>query len=149
MKVILVTDVKGQGKKDQMIEVSEGYARNFLLPKKLAIVADTKAINEMKRRQESKQFKLEEERAAAAALAAQIEAAEVTVYANPGADGKLYGAVTTKDIAEAMECQHKLVVDKRKITIDTPIKALGRYELKIKLYEEVSATLHVTVAKQA
>ena len=115
MKVLLLADVKGQGKKDQIVEVSDGYARNFLFPKKLAVVADNKAMSEAKSKEEAKQYKLSEEKKAARALAEKLGALTVVVTASSGADGRLYGSITAKDIAEKLSAQHKIEIDKRKL----------------------------------
>jgi large subunit ribosomal protein L9 len=147
MKVLLLADVKGQGKKDQIVEVSDGYARNFLFPKKLAIVADAKAISETKSKEEAKQFKLKEEKAAAKALAEKLSTLTVRITATSGADGRLYGSVTSKDIAEKLKEQHKVDIDKRKLVLNESIKAYGTYEIEVKVYPEVSAKLKVAVCE--
>ena len=146
MKVILTQDVKGQGKKDQIVEVSDGYARNFLLPKKLAIMADAKALNEAKNKEASKNHKVAVETAEAKDIASKLEGILVKIVSKSGADGKLYGAVTNKDVADALEAQHKIVIDKKKISIPTPIKAYGKYELDVKLYTEVSGKINLLVS---
>ncbi len=146
MKVILTQDVKGQGKKDQIIEVSDGYARNFLLPKKLAIPADAKAINEVKNKEASRAHKIEVEKAEATALAGKLDTVLVKLVCKSGADGRLYGSVTAKEIAEALEKQYHLTVDKRKITIPEPIKTFGKFELEVKLYTDVVGKIHLLVA---
>ena len=145
MQVILTADVKGQGKKDQIINVSDGYARNFLFPKKLAIPADKKAIADVKNREASRQHKIDTERAEAKAVAEKLSGVLVQVKMGAGADGRLYGSVTAKDIAEALERDHKIVVDRRKITIADPIKAYGNYSLDIKLYTDVIGKINVLV----
>ncbi len=147
MKVLLLADVKGQGKKDQIVEVSDGYARNFLFPKKLAVVADNKVMSEAKSREESKQFRLKEEKAAAQALAAKLGSLTVKISAPSGADGRLYGSVTTKDIADELAKQHKINIDKRKLSLPENIKAYGTYNVEVKVYPEVTATLKVTVTE--
>ena len=147
MKVLLLADVKGQGKKDQIVEVSDGYARNFLFPKKLAVVADNKVMSEAKSREESKQFRLKEEKAAAQALAAKLGSLTVKISAPSGADGRLYGSVTTKDIADELAKQHKITIDKRKLSLPENIKAYGTYNVEVKVYPEVTATLKVTVTE--
>lgn len=147
MKVLLLADVKGQGKKDQIVEVSDGYARNFLFPKKLAITADAKAMSEAKSKEESKQFKLKEEKAAAQALADKLGKLTVKITASSGADGRLYGSVTSKDIADELGKQHKIDIDKRKLVLSENIKAYGTYEIEVKVYPEVSAKLKVTVSE--
>ena len=145
MKVILLKDVKGQGKKDQVVEVSDGYARNFLFPKKLAIVADAKATNELKGKEESRQHKIDEERRAANELAEKLAATTLKVKAASGADGRLYGAVTSKDIAEKLEADFGIKVDKRKINLSDPIKTHGTYSIEVKLYAEISGKFTVVV----
>lgn len=145
MKVILLKDVKGQGKKDQMIEVSDGYARNFLLPKKLAIIADAKATNELKGKEESRLFKIEEEKKAARELAEKLSEVVVKIKSASGADGRLYGAVTAKDIAETLEKVFGISVDKRKLSITEPIKAHGTYSVAVKLYADITGKFTVVV----
>ena len=147
MKVLLLADVKGQGKKDQIVEVSDGYARNFLFPKKLAVAADAKVMSETRSKEEAKQFRLKEEKAAAVALAERISTLTVKITASSGADGRLYGSVTTKDIAEALKAQHKIDLDKRKLVLAENIKAYGTYNVEAKVYSEVSAKLKVTVTQ--
>ena len=148
MKVVLLQDVKAQGKKGQIIDVSEGYARNFLFPKKLAIVADAKAINDVKNKESSKQHKLEVEKSQAKELGEKITNATVKIRAEAGNDGRFYGAVTAKDISEALKAQTGIDVDKRKIVLDSPIKAFGTYKLDVKLYPEVTAKLTVSVVEK-
>ena len=145
MKLILTQDVKGQGKKDQIIEVSDGYARNFLIPKGLAVPADAKAVSEVKNREASKAHKIETEKAAATELAKKLESITVEIAAQAGGDGRLYGSVTAKEIGEELAKQHKITVDRRKITLDTPIKSFGTYKLDVKLYTDVvgKITVHV------
>lgn len=145
MKVVLLKDVKGQGKKDQIIEVSDGYARNFLFPKKFAIPADAKAENDLRGKAEAQQYKLEEERKAARTVAEKLNTCNVILHAESGKDGRLYGAITAKDIATALAEQFDIHVDKRKIVLDAAIKAYGTYLVPIKLYEDISATCRVTV----
>ena len=145
MKVILLCDVKGQGKKDQIVEVSDGYERNFLFPQKKAIPADAKETSELKSKEESKQFKISEERKAAQALADKIKETSVDIVMGHGADGRLYGSVTSKDIAENLSKLINAEVDKRKINLKESIKAYGNYEVEIKLYQDVSAKFIVKV----
>lgn len=145
MKVVFLTDVKGQGKKDQVKDVSDGYARNFLLPKGLAVPADAKMLNEIKNRESSKQHKIEVEKAEANALAEKLKSIVVKIKAQAGSDGRLYGSVTTKDIAEALEAQHGIAIDRRKLTLNDPIKAHGTYILELKLYTEITAKVTVSV----
>jgi large subunit ribosomal protein L9 len=147
MKVLLLADVKGQGKKDQIVDVSDGYARNFLFPKKLAIAADAKVLSEAKSKEESRQFKLKEEKAAAKALADKLSALTVNITASSGGDGRLYGSITSKDIAEKLASQHKIEIDKRKLSLSENIKSYGTYEVEVKVYPEISAKLKVTVSE--
>ena len=148
MKVMLLQDVKGQGKKDQIVDVSDGYARNFLLPKKLAVIADNKAISDAKAKEESKKHKIEVEKAAANELKEKMDAVLVKIGATAGADGKLYGSVTSSDIAAELEKQHGVTIDRRKIQMDGAIKAVGQYDLEVKLYPEISGTVHVLVTQK-
>ncbi len=148
MKVILTQDVKAQGKKGDIIEVSDGYARNFLFPRKLAVVADAQAINEAKNRESSKQHKIETERAAAKELAARLAGVLVKISVPSGADDRLYGSVTAKDIAEALREQFGIELDRRKIVLQDNIKAFGSYTVDAKLYTEVVAHINVLVCKK-
>ncbi len=145
MKVLLLADVKGQGKKDQIVEVSDGYARNFLFPKKLAVAADAKVMSEAKSKDEAKQFRLKEEKAAAKALAEKLTTLTVKITASSGADGRLYGSVTSKDIAEALAAQHGIDIDKRKLILSENVKSYGTYNVDVKVYPEISGTLKVVV----
>ena len=133
MKVILLCDVKGQGKKDQIINVSDGYARNFLFPQKKAIPADNKAQNELRGKEEAKQYKIAEDKKSALALAEKIKAQEVKIKMGHGHDGRLYGSVTAKDIAEKLKEILGVEIDKRKIALKDPIKAYGNHSVEIKL----------------
>ncbi len=146
MKVVFLADVKGQGKKDQIKEVSDGYARNFLLPKKLAVPADAKVLNEIKNKEASKQHKIDVEKAEAKAIAEKLTAVVVKIPAQAGADGRLYGSVTSKDIAEALQKQHGIVIDKRKLALTDPIKAFGLYAIDVKLYAEITGKVNVSVS---
>lgn len=148
MKVVLLQDVKGQGKANDVINVSDGYARNFLFPRNLAVVADAKALAQVKSKKESAQHKIDVDKANANALADKIKDTKVVITAEAGKDGRFYGAVTSKDIAEALKAQHKIDVDKRKIELDAPIKAFGTYMVNVKLYAEISATLTVQVTER-
>ncbi len=144
MKVILLTNVKGLGKKDEMVEASDGYARNYLIPKKLAIVADNKAQNELKGKESARQFKIDEEKKAAREIAAKLEGTVVKIRSASGADGRLYGAVTAKDVAEALAKDHGIVVDKRKMELDN-IKNYGTYSVTVKLYTDIIGKFTVVV----
>ncbi len=145
MKVILTQDVKGQGKKGQAINVSDGYARNFLFPKGLAIVADAAAMNDLKNKEESRLPKIELEKQAAKETAAKLEKVSVKVLATAGADGRLYGSVTAKEIAQCLEDQHKITIDKRKIDLSDPIRAFGSYSVNVKLYTDIIGKINVVI----
>ncbi len=145
MKVILLCDVKGQGKKDQIVNVSDGYARNFLFPKKLAIPADAKSENELRGKEEAKQYKIAEDKKAAVMLAEKIKDKEVKIQMGHGQDGRLYGSVTAKDIAEQLSKLVGQTLDKRKILLKDTIKAYGKYTVEIKVHPEVVATFFVLV----
>ena len=144
MKVVLLADVQGQGKKDEIINVSEGYARNFLFPKKLAIVADNKILNEIKGKEEKRLRQIELEKAAALETKAKLESVQVIIKVSAGEGDRLYGAVTAKDIADALLAQHGIEVDKRKIVTDA-IKAFGSYTPEIKLFPEITGKINVIV----
>ena len=142
MKVVLLQDVKGQGKKDDLINVSDGYARNFLFPKKLAVEADAKVL---KNKEAAKQRRIELEKQAARDTAEKLAGTLVKIKVKEGADGKFYGSVTTKDIAEALKEQCGIEVDKRKLVLGENIKGYGTYTVDVKLYPEISGKLNVLV----
>ena len=148
MKVVLIQDVKGQGKKNDIIDVSDGYARNFLFPRKLAIVADAKAINDVKNKKSSEEHKIELEKANAREIASKLGETKVVICAEAGKDGRFYGAITSKDISDALKAQAKLDIDKRKIVLDAPIKAFGTYIVDVKLYSGISGKLNVQVKEK-
>ena len=148
MKVILLQDVKGQGKKGQLIEASDGYARNFLIPRKLAVPATAENLNTMKQQEKAKQAQAAAEKAEAQAVAEKLQAVVVKLTAKAGAGGRLFGAVTSKEISDALKEQHGLDVAKTKIVQDEPIKSFGTYQLKCKLGYEVTGTLNVVVAEE-
>ena len=145
MKVILLADVKGQGKKDEIINVSDGYARNFLLPKKLAVEADAKALNEAKNKEASKQFKIDTEKKNAQAIAKKLEDIVVRIVYAAGPDKRLYGSVTSKEIAEYLKKDHGIEIDKRKIMLKESIKSFGTFKVEAKLYTDVVGTITVEV----
>jgi len=147
MKVVLLKDVKGQGKAGQVVEVSDGYARNFLLPKKLAVEADAKALNEIKNKEAAQKFKIETERAKALETAKKLEGTLLRIKMASGGDGKLYGSVTSKDIAEKLAAEFSIEIDKRKIELDNPIKAYGSYTIPVKLYNDVTGKINVIVTE--
>ena len=148
MKVILQQDVRGQGKKGQMIEVAEGYARNFLLPRKLAVPATADAVNTMKLKEKAKKAEDGRLKAEAEAIVEKLKNSPVKVTARAGANGKLFGAVTSKEVSDALQAQYGIELAKQKIVMDEPIKAYGSYELKAKLGYEVSGTVYVMVVEE-
>ncbi len=148
MKVLLLQDVKSQGKKDQIINVSEGYARNFLFPQKLAIPADAKAVTDAKNRKDSQNHKIELEKQAARELSKKIGESTVKIVGDAGEGGRFYGAVTSKDIAEALKSQFNIEIDKRKFELDAPIKAFGTYRIDVKLYQGITGKLTVMVVEK-
>lgn len=148
MKVILLKDVKGQGKKDQVVNVSDGYARNFLFPNGLAIAADAKALNEIKNKEASKQHKIDVERAQAKDIAEKLTSILVKIPSTAGSDGRLYGSVTTKDVSDALAKDFGISIDKRKIVMNDPIRAYGNYQLDVKLYTDVSGKINVLVCEK-
>ena len=148
MKVILQQDVKGQGKKGQMVEVSEGYARNFLLPRKLAIAATTDAINTMNLKEKARKAEEARQKAEAEATAEKLKECMVKLTAKAGSGGRLFGAVTTKEISDGLKAQFGLDIPKQKLVLEDPIKSFGSYQVKAKLGFEVSGTVYVTVCEE-
>ena len=148
MKVILLQDVKGQGKKGQLIEASDGYARNFLLPRKLAVAATAENLNTMKQQEKAKKAQEAAEKAEAQAVAEKLKAIVVKVTAKAGSGGRLFGAVTSKEISDALKEQFGLDIAKTKIVQDEPIKSFGTYQLKCKLGYEITGTLNVVVTEE-
>lgn len=147
MKVILNQDVKGQGKKGDMVEVSDGYARNFLLPRKLAKEATKENINIMQGQKDSQEYRKKKELEEALATKENIEKVTVAIKAKAGENGKLFGSVTSKEIAEELKMQHHIKLDKKKFVLPDGIKALGTTEVEIKVHQGVSAKLKVSVEK--
>lgn len=147
MKVILLADIKGKGKKDQVVDVSDGYARNYLFAKKLAIEADAKALNELRGREASKQYKLDVEKKAAQELAKQLETITLVLKRKAGVDNKLYGAITTKEITQQLKQEYNLDVDKKRLSMESPIKTFGTYKIKAKLFNDVFTTITVQVVE--
>ena len=147
MKVILQQDVKGQGKKGQLVEVSDGYGRNFLLPRKLAVEAPAENINTMKMQDKAKKAKAAEEKARAETLSEQLKNCQVKISARAGQGGKLFGAVTGKEISDALKAQYGLEVNKSQLVLAAPIKSFGSYEVNCKLGSEVSGTVYVLVTE--
>ncbi len=145
MKVVLLADVKGQGKKNDVVEVSDGYARNFLLPRKLAVIADSKVMNELRTKEEANEFRIREEQKAARALAERLATLTVKIKCASGADGRLYGAVTAKDIAEVLDKEFGIKIDKRKITLSEQIRTYGVFPVEVRLYTDISGKFTVVV----
>ena len=145
MKVILLQDVKGKGKKGQMLEVSDGYARNFMLPKKLAIEATPDAINTMRMNDKATQERIAREKAAALEISKKLRDMTLVVTAKGGGNGRLFGAVTNQEIATALKAKSGIELDKRKIVISDPIKNVGTYTVTCKLGYEISAPLTVKI----
>ena len=145
MKVILLQDVKGKGKKGQMIEVSDGYARNFMLPKKMAIEATPDAINTMRMNDKATQERIAKEKAEALALSKQLRELTLVVTAKGGGAGRLFGSVTNQEIADALKAKTGITLDKRKIVIADTIKSVGTYTVTCKLGYEITAPLTVKI----
>ena len=148
MKVILLQDVKAQGKKGQMITVSDGYARNFLLPRKLAIAATTDAINTLNLKEKARKAEEARQKAEAEAISAKLKDCPVKLTAKAGNGGKLFGAVTTKEISEGLAKQYGMNIPKQKLVLEDPIKSFGTYQVKAKLGFEISGTVTVSVAEE-
>lgn len=145
MKVILQADVKGTGKKGQVFEVADGYARNFLFPKKLAIEATTGNVQDITHKKALEERRKEKEKEVAVELAGKLNALRIDVKTKTGEGGRLFGSVTSKEIVDALKKQHGVEVDKRKLELKEPIKALGNYEVHVKIYPDVIAKLQVQV----
>ena len=145
MKVILLQDVKGKGKKGQMLEVSDGYARNFMLPKKIAIEATPDAINTMRMNDKATQERIAKEKAEALALSKQLREMTLVVTAKGGGAGRLFGSVTNQEIADSLKAKAGIALDKRKIIIADPIKNIGTYTVTCKLGYEINAPLTVKI----
>ena len=148
MKVILLADVKGQGKKNDVIEVSDGYGKNFLIPRKLAKPADAQSLNDVKVKEAARLYRIETEKKEAQEIAKKLETLIVNMPAPGGTDGRLYGSVTAKDISERLQADHGIALDKRKIVMGDPIKAYGAYTLDVKLYPEITGKINVLVCEK-
>ncbi len=145
MKVILKADVKGHGKKGDLVNASDGYAKNYLIPKGLAVVADKAAINAMEGQKSAAAYHKSQEKQQAAELAEKLNAVTVLFRAKAGENGKLFGSITSKDVAEQLKMQQHLVVDKKKFVLPDGIKTLGTTEVVVKIYPEITATVKVKV----
>lgn len=144
MKVILLQDVKSLGKKGELVNVSDGYARNFLFPRKLAREANAQAMNEYKNAEDSKNYKIATQKAQAEHYKSQLEGKTLVMKAN-GKGEKLFGSITAKDIANEIKQRYQITVDKRKVVLSTDIKAFGKYTAEVKLYTGISAELNIEV----
>jgi len=147
MKVIFLEDVKGKGKKGELKDVSDGYARNFLLPKKLAKEATADNLNTFKLQEKAKAAQIAREKAEAQENAKKLESMQVKVPAKAGANGRLFGAVTSKEISEALAKQHGMNIEKNKIVLSEPIKSYGAFDVKCKFGYEISGVIHVLVCE--
>lgn len=147
MKVVLKQDVRNLGKKGEIVETSDGYARNFLFPRNLAAEADNKAMNELKNAESSKQFKIDTQIKQATASKNKLEGQVFKMTAKAGSNGRLFGSVTSKEIAQEIKKQYAISVDKRKVTLDTDIKAFGTYNATVKLYNGIVANIKVQVTE--
>ncbi len=148
MKVVLLQDVKGTGKKGALVQVSDGYARNFLLPRKLAKEANAQVMSELKNAESAKEWRIRKETEEARANAASIEGKTLRLYAKAGQGGKLFGSITAKEVAEELKKNFHVDVDKRKILLDEDIRAFGTYECEVKLYAGISAKIYVLVGEE-
>ncbi len=146
MKVVLTQDVKGLGKKGELISASDGYCRNYLLPRKLAVEANKQAMSELKNRESAEKHKIETETAAAKATAARLEGKTVKLSAKAGSNGKLFGSITSKDVAQVISEEFGLDIDKKKIVFEDA-KSFGVYPVEVKLYNGISASLFVSVGE--
>lgn len=147
MKVVLLQDVKGSGKKGELVNVSDGYARNFLFPRNLAKEANAQAMNELKNAADSKQYKIDQQIAAANAAKEKLEEKTIVIHAKAGNNGKLFGSITAKEIANEIKQRYNIVVDKRKISIVGEIKQYDTYDAEVKLYSGITAKIFVKVCE--
>ena len=147
MKVILLQDIKSLGKRGELVEASDGYARNYLLPRKLAKEANAQAMNEYKNAENSKQYKIATEKAQAEAAKKKLEGKVFRMSARAGQSGKLFGSITSKQVAEEIKKQYNITVDKRKVVLECDIKEFGTYKAEVKLYTGISANIDVQVSE--
>lgn len=148
MKVILKADIKGVGKKDQVINASDGYARNFLFPKNLAVEANAENMGKLKAKQDSNAFKKSQEKEEAMNISEKLSKIILKIKVKAGGNGKIFGGVSTKEIAENLEKQYQIKVDKKKIVLDEAIKNLGMFDIEIKLFEGVVGKVKVNVISE-
>ena len=147
MKVILLQDVKSLGKKGELVEASDGYARNYLLPRKIAREANAQAMNEYKNAENSKNFKIATQKAQAEQQKRMLEGKKFVMTAKAGQGGRLFGSITAKQVAEEIKKQYNIVVDKRKVVLECDIKEFGTYKAEVKLYTGISANIDVQVTE--
>lgn len=147
MKVILQQDVKGHGKKGQTVDVSDGYARNYLIPRKLALIATTDNINNAKQQETARLRKIEQEKEISREIAARLEGIIVKIAAKAGEGGRLFGSVTSAEISDALQKQHGITIEKNKLQLEEHIKTFGSYSVKCKLGHEISGTVNVIVTE--
>lgn len=148
MKVILLDNIKGVGKKDEIINASDGYARNFLLPKKLAVEANSANMSKLKAKQDSNQYRKNVEKEEAQKIAEKLKGILLKISVKAGENGKIFGSITSKEIAENLKSQYQIEVDKKKIELKEPIKTLGIFTVQIRLYEGVVGNLKVQMISQ-
>lgn len=148
MKVVLLEDVKSIGKKGELVNVSDGYARNYLMPRKLAKEANAQAMNELKNAEAAKEFKIKTDTDHAKAAAQALNGKTLKVTAKAGQGGRLFGSVTAKELAEEISKQFQVKIDKRKIVLDADIKAFGTYTFEVKLYTGITTTMSVSVSEK-
>lgn len=147
MKVILTQDVKGKGKKGEIINVSDGYARNFLFPKGMAIEANASNLNDLKGKRESVEYQTEQDKQRATEICEKFKEIEVVIETKAGGSGKLFGSITSKDVADALTAQHHIKLDRKKFVMDS-IKTLGTHVVKVKLFQGITGELRVTVKEK-
>ena len=145
MKVILLKDVKALGKKGDIVEVSDGYGRNFIIPSKTGVIADNKNLNTLKLQKQNEEKIAQEKLEEAQALKEKIEQVKLTLKVKSGSDGRTFGSVSTKEVQEALKAQAGIEVDKKKFSVDVPMKNLGGYDVNVRLHKDVTAVLHVSV----
>jgi len=148
VKVILLQDVKSLGKKGELVEASDGYARNYLLPRKIAREANAQAMNEYKNAENSKNFKIATQKAQAEQQKKMLEGKKFVMTAKAGQGGRLFGSITAKQVAEEIKKQYNIVVDKRKVVLECDIKEFGTYKAEVKLYTGISAKIDVQVTEE-
>lgn len=148
MKVILKQDVKGQGKKGDLVNVSDGYARNFLFPRNLAVEANAQAMSDKANKDSAAAFRLAEEKAAAEAKKAKIDGKTLKIVGKAGQSGKLFGSITPKEVVEELKSQYGLEIDKKKVTLRSEIKTFGTFECEVKLYTGIVASMNIEVVSE-